>query len=210
MCSSDTLLVYLDSSDFSNLSQSDLREPLTEIRDTLIRWSDERVVKFCFSDVHAYELAPTDVESAGFASRRIQFLHRLCAGNGLLASDRILHREAINLRDRELHSPWHSEPILDVPGGWIPDIIESSKAACKERRALYLQSSLEIDSNNRDRRRRRCFISLVTPLTHQLFEYVLNIYLGSSVNVFRRPRCRPPLFSLLILLLGIRSSCIGI
>lgn len=73
--------VYLDSSDFSILSDPKRRTPqLSKLTDDLISWVSEGAIVCRFSYVHVMEAAPIAREHIEAAQRRFSLMRRLCRG----------------------------------------------------------------------------------------------------------------------------------
>jgi hypothetical protein len=115
---SKSLKVYLDSSDFSVLS--DVKKGALEnaaITDQLCRWSDSGEVQFLFSGVHITEMAPLSTADSKAAEARADLLERLCRRNAVLSSDKIIHTELQCLRN-SLTTDFNA---FSAVGNWFPD-----------------------------------------------------------------------------------------
>jgi hypothetical protein len=111
------LLVYLDSSDFSRLSNPKRLPAEEELRRKLCAWADDAQVTFVFSAAHLTEMAPLAPKYTSAATARTETLVRLCKRNALLAFDRVLKAELKALvEDRTGPASMHS-----TVGEWYPE-----------------------------------------------------------------------------------------
>jgi hypothetical protein len=86
--------VYLDSSDFSLLSDPRRDSPQTKtVLNDLLRLKEARRAVFFFSGIHLSEMAPTNTDFAEAATRRADLLVQLCDRNALISQDRLLMAE---------------------------------------------------------------------------------------------------------------------
>ncbi len=116
---STTIKVYLDSSDFSVLS--DIKKKTSEsvaIADQLFRWSDSGDIQFVFSGVHLTEMAPLRTADSKAAEARADLLERLCRRNAMLSSDKVIHAELQYLKD----SSTTAFNTYSAIGEWFPDV----------------------------------------------------------------------------------------
>src|SRR5690606_23560104 len=88
---------YLDSSDFSTLSDASQSRDQEAILEQLLEWADSDRVSFVFSACHLMEMAPLFPRYASASSSRADTLVRLCRRNCLLSFDRLLRSEAESL-----------------------------------------------------------------------------------------------------------------
>lgn len=113
------LIVYLDSSDYSELSnprrQSADRDAL---RDEFLRWSNSRKVLFTYSGVHLSEMAPLDPAYSPAATARADLLVALCKRNCFISFDELIKRE---LKEALSDQPGQVRPLSD-DGGWFPAV----------------------------------------------------------------------------------------
>ena len=93
------LQVYLDSSDFSLLSDPRrLNVELRKLRDQLQFYADQSLVQFRFSMAHVCEAAPTGVHARESAQRRAEMMYRLCGSNTLVTIAEIIEAEALGVK----------------------------------------------------------------------------------------------------------------
>jgi hypothetical protein len=146
-----TITVYLDSSDYSNLSANpnyaDLREKLMGIAKT-------PKVRFVYSGVIICEMAPTEPGYTASAAGRADVLMAFCRRNALPSIDRLLEREFDALR----HKTANSGDLIDGNGNWFPDVgqLASPSQALETARIV----SEEISSKAKNRQQRRAAKSL--------------------------------------------------
>lgn len=118
-----TVRVFLDSADYSTLSNEKLRTPqLDQLREKLIQWADSGDVEFWFSGTILSEMAPLESRYADASVARTDLLVRLCKTQALISPDRILHRELHNLRAGTLETS--SQAIYSYSGDWFPEITD--------------------------------------------------------------------------------------
>ena len=112
------LLVYLDSSDFSVLSDPrGVSPPLEAVRKQLEKWVDFGWVRCVFSTAHLCEMTPLNETSAAAAVARTDLLVRLCKRHCLISFDRLVRAEL-----SKLQSGAHSRiAALSTAGEWYPD-----------------------------------------------------------------------------------------
>lgn len=117
------LRVYLDSSDFSVLSNpASSTGRLGAIAEQLRGWVEERKIICCFSGMHLSEAAPVQSTYADAAERRADLLVDLCRKNALLSLDRLVFSEtcyAVGLLRcmPDMYSAtgeWYPEGVADI------------------------------------------------------------------------------------------------
>lgn len=112
----EPIRVYLDSSDFSRLSNPRRSTVEQEIAAQLREWADAGLVQFLFSGIHLVEMAPLDTNSTLAATERVDLLVGLCGRNALVSIDRIVAAEL-----HRLHDPYAASPIVvSNKGEWYP------------------------------------------------------------------------------------------
>ncbi|SEO85079.1 hypothetical protein [Nitrosovibrio sp. Nv6] len=144
------LRVYLDSSDFSVLSDPRRRIEFAPILKQLRHWAANEQITCLFSGTHLSEMAPTDAGFADAAQRRADLLVELCGRNALISQDRLFTGElrfALHLAEDPpaVHSSigeWYPDAFADVlpvgpfdiPTANIKNIINNSGMSRKIRR----------------------------------------------------------------------------
>lgn len=143
--------VYLDSSDFSRLSNPNRDRNDAELANKLLLFSRDGQVRFLFSGTHLTEMAPLDAQFTASAVSRANYLVDLCGRNSLHSFDRILKSELMCLVDpyKTLPPPysgiaeWYPEwGNLVGPVQWV-ETLEIFESTCRahglnrdQRRAL--------------------------------------------------------------------------
>jgi len=116
-----SLIVYLDSSDISLLSNPLKRsKELVKIETALLDLQSKGLIEFRFSQIHIIEAAPKDEGSVEFAKQRLNYIHKLCNKKCLTSYVNVLEHEIFQLSENydgskmEFHndeSKWY--PQLD-------------------------------------------------------------------------------------------------
>lgn len=161
------LRVYLDSSDYSTLSDLKRRtETAPGVLEQLRRWVAEEKIACYFSGIHITEMAPlTRVHSAA-AKRRADVLVGLCGRNSLISLDRLIARELHNALGDGDSLPcvyshtgdWYPEGVGDMsPVGLIAvesdirkeirDNVANRKARRQLKRNLFRKGKLRADAH---------------------------------------------------------------
>lgn len=112
------ITVYLDSSDYSRLSDPRTRSRTDAVRIKLLELAGRPDVAFVFSATHISEMAPLESQYTDSATARAEILVALCQRNALISFDKLIKAEVNRLNDRT------SDPITPVTldGTWFPDI----------------------------------------------------------------------------------------
>lgn len=113
------LLVYLDSSDYSVLS--DPRRRSAETDSVLARLEDFKRsgrVSFVYSSAAICEMAPQDAAYANYAEGRANLLSKLCDRNALVSFDRLIVGEAAQI---DASGPLPFDPLSE-DGDWFPEM----------------------------------------------------------------------------------------
>ena len=113
------LVVYLDSSDISDLSNPLKRtDDLLKIESELFDLHARELIEFRFSMIHIIESAPKDENLIGYARQRFNNIYKLCNKKCIPSYTDILEHEIsslsseINSKDLEIYnnnSIWFSE-----------------------------------------------------------------------------------------------------
>lgn len=112
------LIVYLDSSDFSVMSDPKRQHEWEAEREALARYVAQGDIRCVFSQAHLVEMAPLDRSRAGLAVHKVDLLVSLCGGFTLPSLDRLLSGELMALREER---PRIHDVIAD-DGKWYPPI----------------------------------------------------------------------------------------
>ncbi len=114
------LRIYLDSSDFSNLSNESQVQNAKERKEVelqLIRWRDEGCIKILFSGAHVAEAAPTDIAMMDSAIKRFEKIYELC-GTCCLKSNFFIFRKEIDSLFQKIAKP-NDVDIYSDDGDWF-------------------------------------------------------------------------------------------
>ena len=118
MQSHQPLTIYLDSSDYSTLSNPHaLTDELREVR-CILESAARTGVKFVYSGTHLYEMSPTEPTHVTNATERAQLLVCLSGRNALISFDRLLAAETSRL----LHADAPPVQPYSDDGTWFPPI----------------------------------------------------------------------------------------
>ncbi|WLG92527.1 hypothetical protein [Pseudomonas cucumis] len=114
----ENTVVYLDSNDYSSLSEINLNETQTGLRSKLLSLRNASDLMFTFSGAHISEMSPLDQLHASAAIRRTTLLADLCKRNAMISFDRLMKAELENLVARK------SERVaaIDTNGQWFPEL----------------------------------------------------------------------------------------
>jgi hypothetical protein len=113
------ITVYLDSSDYSTLSDPRRRtDSLDQVRSGLQELAKSGLVHFAFSGAHLSEMAPLDAKFAPAATARADLLIELCGRNAFISFDRLVALEVAHLANPEM------PPIqtLSTDAIWYPEL----------------------------------------------------------------------------------------
>ncbi|WP_153116413.1 hypothetical protein [Rhodocyclus tenuis] len=143
------LQIYLDSADFSDLSESNKPDHLNSIEEKLLSWQELGFIEMRFSYIHVIEASPLRKEDIELARNRIDKISQLCGKKCFASTIEILERECSNTGEFNLQS--YSEWLYRNDGQWVPPIdgidVESLSATALLRN--------EISNAGHDRSTRR-------------------------------------------------------
>ncbi|MFV0889658.1 hypothetical protein ACNKH9_23225 [Metapseudomonas otitidis] len=110
---STSIRVYLDSSDFSNLSQPSGKNTalMRNIRSKLINWVKKGEIEIRYSMAHIMEAVPVDLKTAELGRRRLDCIRQLCGKK--------VFTDPITLVTQEL-SQSSDVPLTSDRGHWFP------------------------------------------------------------------------------------------
>lgn len=113
---SKPIVVYLDSSDFSVMSDPRQAPAHEETRTRCAEWAECGSVQFVFSGIHLMEMSPTDAAFAPAATARADLMVDLCRRNALISIDRLIGAELDRIK-----SPNAPTPVAISPDAqWYP------------------------------------------------------------------------------------------
>ncbi len=141
--------VYLDSSDFSNLSNPAIRTSEHEaVERRLLEWQQLGKIDLRFSYVHVIEAAPVRREDIELAKRRLIHIQHLCGHRSLIDPFSLLEHE---IRCVASQVQLSNEFVYRDNGLWMPPLDEKSLDVPSPTKVLRE----EIDSMNLNRQQRR-------------------------------------------------------
>lgn len=111
------LVVYLDSSDFSVMSDPRGASAPETTRRRCTAWAESGAVQFVFSGIHLMEMSPTTAAFASAAAARADVMIDLCRRNALISIDRLIGAELDHLRDPSALMP----ATISQDGHWYPE-----------------------------------------------------------------------------------------
>ena len=155
------LQIYLDSSDFSTLSDpARLDEKTIAVKNKLQSYADRSLVQFRFSIVHVSEAAPLGPSAQQAAERRSKVMHQLCGSNSLVTTYEIQEAEIAQVPD---FSPFSI-------GRWYPPIEDLLPKFIISDLKKTLHEELRSAGLNREQRRKKeveIFRKTVCPKRHK-------------------------------------------
>jgi hypothetical protein len=117
-----SLQVYLDSSDFSVLSDYSKRtQEIITLERQLVNWRNAGLIEIRFAYPHLIEAAPVGAQHIEASRCRAQKIAELCQGNALAAQDKIFLAEIRNLIGESVKPDY----IFMDDGDWLPDISDN-------------------------------------------------------------------------------------
>jgi hypothetical protein len=120
------LQVYLDSSDFSVLSDSSKRtQEIITLENQLVNWRNAGLIEIRFAYPHLIEAAPIGLQHIEASRYRAQKIAELCQGKALAAQDKIFAAEIRSLIG-ESNKPNY---VFMDDGDWLPDISDNVTGA---------------------------------------------------------------------------------
>jgi hypothetical protein len=113
------LLVYLDSNDYSSLSDPrQQNDALRSIRSALLKFAAEGSVEYVFSGANLSEMAPVGGRHPMAASLRADLLVELCGPSALISFDKVIKAELAKAIERDTEP---TDPI-SRSADWFPDL----------------------------------------------------------------------------------------
>lgn len=127
------IVVYLDSQDFSRLSDAKMDASISPVRDKLLELKREGIARFAFSDVLVYECLPVKPEDAALSLKRIESIVEFCDGQSLPPASEVIRSELGLLISQEgKYSKFANQPFS---GHWFPKLDLTSETRDVERNA---------------------------------------------------------------------------
>lgn len=116
--------IYLDSSDFSDLSNLENKPPeYKDVLDYLITMRSRGVINMCFSEAHVIEAAPTSLAAIPAAMRRFRTIKQLCGKNSLIHPIDVIETE-VSQDSVGLHN---NTDVRRSDGTWMPALVDVSE-----------------------------------------------------------------------------------
>lgn len=145
------LQVYLDSSDFSKLSDpSGVPDNLLEIKARLLSFAKSGDVIFRFSSAHIVEMAPVEQIAESAAEARARFLADLCGNNCLLSFDQLMAAELGVCAENKAVAV----DVYSNEGNWFPRSVDGLFSVLGEDRISPENFLPRFDGLPREARRR--------------------------------------------------------
>lgn len=145
------ILIYLDSSDYSVLSDPRRRTPqLSDLLNHLYEWIEHGRVRCVFSGTHLSEMAPLDSSVADAATRRATLLANLCGRHALASQERLFDGElrfALGILD-QLPNPFNDN------AEWFPEFSADVFPVEAFKIGPEIQSAIDSLQLNRQARRK--------------------------------------------------------
>jgi hypothetical protein len=133
--------VYLDSSDFSRLSEElPPEDPLVELRKNLFELRNAGACEFRYSLVHVCEMAPVELSSLAPSIRRLGLAQDLCGARCFRTSDQIDRRELLSALTSQ-DAP--ADLALGDDADWLPEtdfLDKHAEAFLKDAEAVRAHS----------------------------------------------------------------------
>jgi len=148
--------VYLDSSDFSDLSNPKRPEAYVDVERKLVAWLDAGVIEIRFSYLHVVEASPIKPEDIESATGRFQKIVQLCGKKCFTSTISIIEREISVPGEWQL--PSYSDWLYRNDGDWLPSInglsIEDYSPQAMLRKEIHAAAS---DRSTRRKMERQWF-----------------------------------------------------
>lgn len=189
MLSKNPIQVYLDSSDYSDLSDPEklaTDESLRNIQSQLKEYCDTGIIEIRYSITTVIESIQTNNQSRIHAVRRAQTIKDLCGNKVLLEPSRLFELEVINLAKKNFFGSNLSNYRNDI-GDWLPKITFPKNELLDSCKRAILDSFNESQLPRHDKRRlKKKFIrnGRITQNAIQLFLARQDNFLTGSENSY--------------------------
>jgi hypothetical protein len=145
------ILVYLDSSDYSALSDPRQQtDSIRDIRSELLRLGAERQVKYAFSGANLSEMAPLSSKHANAATCRAELLVELCKRTALISFDRVMKAEL----ERALKFDSDPVDVISECAEWYPEQDDFLSPVAWADLAKEIDDEIKSKGVNRQQRRK--------------------------------------------------------
>lgn len=142
--------VYLDSSDYSRLSDPKRPPAMEQLRIRLLEQAAQGKANFAFSGIHISEMAPIAAGFTSAAAARTDLLVQFCKRNTMISFDRLIELEFAKLsnRDEEIIT------AMTADGTWFPDIgqVVTPVQSIVNFAKIFDEKALEMGLNRHARR----------------------------------------------------------
>lgn len=149
------LNIYLDSSDYSNLSDPSKKQQLYPVLKKLQDWIADGKIICSYSAIHLSEMAPIKVDYADLACRRSDLLASLCGVNAMIAADALFEEE---LKYAQGFSEQKTQAYSST-GDWYPGRIASINITdgltIKKQVVNEVINTIQNSGLNREERRKK-------------------------------------------------------
>lgn len=149
------LNVYLDSSDFSRLSDPKEVKELFPILEKLQDWISDGKIICSYSAIHLSEMAPIKVDYAYSANRRSDLLASLCGRNAMIAVDALFEDELKYAQELSSQKPIAYSSAGDWFPGRIASIDITDGLTVKDQVATEVTNTIQNSGLNRAARRQK-------------------------------------------------------
>lgn len=165
------LVVYLDSSDFSDLSDPNRTSAqMKEVERRLIDWQRQGLIELRFSYMHVTETAATKVQYVDIAAARFSVIKNLCGYKCFIDPSQLLSQEVYKLTDS--YSDFLPLEILNNSGNWFPPIHDSDEL--EDIETVFIDALMQIPDRVTRRVRQKAFLNTSGKLNLKAREELIN------------------------------------
>ena len=178
------LIVYLDSSDFSVMSDPKRKHEWEAERVALLQYVARGDIQCVFSQAHLVEMAPLDRSHAGLAAHKVDLLVSLCCGHALPSLDRLISSELMALRKG---CPRVFD-VIDDDGNWYPSIDDliTGKGSKLFTTEVISEAIAEYANNRAQRRSAKKMLLKKGGPSSMLLQKLKSEYPGNEVQEVQR------------------------
>ncbi|WP_156116543.1 hypothetical protein [Massilia sp. 9096] len=166
--------IYLDSSDFSKLSDLSKQSPeYAQVRDYLVRQRNEGVINMYFSEVHVLEAAPISPSAIPAAIGRLRTIKELCGKNC------VTHPIDVCRNELSEENSLDSVSVVRSDGTWIPSSFDVSEIVPN------VEQIIMAELENLSRAARRKYSKSGKPTSHAYTE-LTQLYNGDIAELAKK------------------------
>jgi len=152
-----SIQVYLDSSDYSNLSNKEKLKTAPKLKkqyEKLYKWSEDGTITIRYSAITVSEITHTSIQAKDYAIERAKIINKLCKNHTLSDISVLDIQDAVNLTKRKQNN----ESTLDLSyafnndGDWFPSLSMTGKEFLQQIISRFKESFLESNLSRHDRR----------------------------------------------------------